>query len=381
VFDTGSHGIGSHPPDVLQRWPAGHEPQLPPQPSVPHTRPAQLGAQTPHVFGTPAPPQVSGSVHVPQVTLRPTPHRSVTEIVPQLAPRAVQSSATLSPTQPHRLGINAPHVAGATQLPQATVRVAPQRSVEEIVPQFAPAAEQSIASVCPTQPHWFGSMEPQVDGATQDPHVTVTVTPQRLVVVNEPHAAPAAAHSSAGSSGMHSHVPSAVHSSMVSQAPHVPPQLSGPHSRPPQTGVHLTQRRRASSASWQLEPSGHSRAPGASQSIGRQRPIDAPGGKAHPYPGRQSVCSRHSGTQYTASPSSSPIAVTLPTGHPFRSGRTSGPRERVRARHAPPSHPVGCRLVREYSRKQSPVRQSSGESHGAPTSPPSVEGVVVHRPR
>lgn len=178
VFNTGSHGIGSQVPDVVQRSPAGHVPQLPPQPSLPQTRPVQLGVQIPQVLATPAPPQVSGKVHDPQSTLR----------------------------------------------------VDPQRSLTEIVPQSAPSAAHSSALVSGTHPHWFGVMAPQVAGGVHDPQEMERAAPHRSVVLSIPQLADSAVHSAASVSGRHSQVPDAAHVVPDPHVPHEPPQPSGPHS-------------------------------------------------------------------------------------------------------------------------------------------------------
>jgi hypothetical protein len=194
----------------LQRWPEGHEPQLPPQPSVPHTCAPQLGVQMPQVLGVPAPAQVSGSVHEPQLTLRPTPHRSVTESVPHVAPRLAQSSGAVSATQPQRFAVIAPHVEGDVQLPHDGVRAPPQRSVTEIEPQFAPAAEQSTASVSGAQ-HRFGVTAPHVPPLAHVPQSIDRVMPHPSVTVRAPQSAPIREQSVASVSPTHAHVPAVVH--------------------------------------------------------------------------------------------------------------------------------------------------------------------------
>lgn len=209
----------------MQRSLEPHVPQLPPQPSVPHTRPVQLGTQMPHVPATPAPPQVSGSVHEPHDGLRLTPQRSVTVIVPHVAPRAAQSSPSVSATHPQRFGAIAPHVAGAVHEPHAIVRAAPQRSVTAIVPHSALAAAQNALSV----------------------------------------------------SGTHAQVPAAVQVSVEPQVPHVPPQPSSPQLRPVHMGVQGAQRRPSSNVA-QTVPAGHAGTPATSQWMALQNPDELPAG-------------------------------------------------------------------------------------------------------
>ena len=64
--------IHAKPPPQVAVGP--HEPQLPPQPSSPHSLPVQLGVQgAPQTLTKPEPPQVAGGVHSPQLPPQPSP--------------------------------------------------------------------------------------------------------------------------------------------------------------------------------------------------------------------------------------------------------------------------------------------------------------------
>ncbi len=87
-----------------------------------------VGVQ-PHTFGVPAPPQVCGAVHVPQLSdaLQPS------EIVPQFLPSAPQVVG-LQGVGPHTLGVMPPQTSVPEQVPQLSVPPQPF----PIVPQFLP---------------------------------------------------------------------------------------------------------------------------------------------------------------------------------------------------------------------------------------------------
>src|SRR5262249_51068843 len=114
--------------------PAGVErTRSPARPMAVRVSSAVAGA-TPQTFATPAPPQVSGAMQTPQVSVPPHP----SGIVPQFFPRAAQVVGVQTPqtfaTPPP------PHVCGAAQTPQVSVPPHPSG----MVPQFRPFAAQVV---------------------------------------------------------------------------------------------------------------------------------------------------------------------------------------------------------------------------------------------
>jgi hypothetical protein len=135
----------------------------------------------PHTFGVPGedvddPPQVSGAVHVPQLTVLPQP----SPMGPQLsvAPHGFGLGVQLG--APQTLGVPPPpHEEPAGQLPQLTVL--PQPSPTE--PQLTPSAAQVAPSDPPMgvhagAPHWLGVPPP--------PHVWFAGHVPQLSVLPQP---------------------------------------------------------------------------------------------------------------------------------------------------------------------------------------------------
>jgi hypothetical protein len=90
------------------------------------------------------------------------------------------------------------------QLPQEALRVAPQLSVPLTVPQFLPSAEQSCTSVSGEHPQTFiVPLPPHVRGEVQLPQETLRVAPQLSVPLTAPQFVPSAVHSWASDSGEH----------------------------------------------------------------------------------------------------------------------------------------------------------------------------------
>jgi hypothetical protein len=93
-------------PALLQQEPAAHAPQPPPQPSLPHCRPAQLGAhvQTPLIQAPGWPPSVA---HDPLNCTHVLPHASVVEHVPLHVtveqPEPTQQTPPQPSAEPHVL--------------------------------------------------------------------------------------------------------------------------------------------------------------------------------------------------------------------------------------------------------------------------------------
>lgn len=130
------------PQEAMSRvWPQRsvtpvREPQV--FPSELHSAASVSGAQT-QAFAL----QLLGKVQVPHdVTVLGAPQLSVAVTAPQALPRRVQNAALLSGTQlgwPQMLATPLPaQVLGWVQLPQATVRSVPQRSVKLALPQLKP---------------------------------------------------------------------------------------------------------------------------------------------------------------------------------------------------------------------------------------------------
>lgn len=134
------HSFAVPPPPQVSG--AVQSPQLsvPPQPSemVPQFFPAghAVSGVQPQTPAVPPPPQVFGAVQVPQFTR--TPQSSVN--VPQLNPSVPHVSVGV---QPQTFAVPPPpHVFGAVQLPQP--RVKPVQSPFGMVPQSLPCAAQVV---------------------------------------------------------------------------------------------------------------------------------------------------------------------------------------------------------------------------------------------
>ena len=155
---------------------------------------ASFSGEHPHTLDVPPPPQVSGEVQPPQFTLlRCAPQLSVPDIRPHSAPALRQKVALVSEVQPgcpHTLAVPPPpQVSGEEQAPQSTLlRVEPQLSVPDTVPQLAAFDAQTVASLSGVHPHVFGvPPPPQLSGDVQFPQATVWVTSQLFFCVSEPH--------------------------------------------------------------------------------------------------------------------------------------------------------------------------------------------------
>ena len=110
---------------------------------------ASVSRAQPQTFTVPVPPQVSVPAHVPHATLlRAAPQLSLPLTFPQFFPRRAQKAAVPSGVQPHTFAVPPPpHVVFALQLPQATTRCWPQRSVPMPVPQATPSRAQNCVFV------------------------------------------------------------------------------------------------------------------------------------------------------------------------------------------------------------------------------------------
>jgi len=72
---------------------------------------------------------------------------------PQVVPSRAQNAALVSAVQPQTLAVPPPpHVWGAVQVPQLTVRMAPQLSARVTEPQVVPSRVQNAALVSAVQP-------------------------------------------------------------------------------------------------------------------------------------------------------------------------------------------------------------------------------------
>jgi hypothetical protein len=130
-------------------------------------RSVQVRGVQPHTFGVPAPPQVAGSVHEPQLRFVPQPLATVPQFLPAQLPVGVQQ-LLVSDRQ------TAPPAHCPLFGPQ--VMVLPHPSGYE--PQLAPR----LLHVAGVQPHTSGVPEPpQVWGNVQVPQLTVPPHPSGAV--------------------------------------------------------------------------------------------------------------------------------------------------------------------------------------------------------
>ena len=152
----------------------------------------------------------------------------------------MQNWVSVSPGQLHRPW---PHTLGLTQLPhEATVRNWPQLSVPERPPQLVPVRVQNCASLSGVQPHWLAAPPPpHVWAPVQVPQLTVRLAPQLSMVVTPPQRAPTRVHSAALDSGWQVQVKLVEQTLPLAHAPQLltkrdAPQrsmvLSEPHARP-----------------------------------------------------------------------------------------------------------------------------------------------------
>jgi hypothetical protein len=108
---------------------------------------------------------------------------SVPETVPQFLPSRRQKSVSVSLVQ--QPVCEALQIVGAAQVPQSTVRVAPQLSVAVTDPQDCPRRWQNAAFVSGVHPHTF--VAPQVWGEVHVPQLeTVREMPQLSAAVTVP---------------------------------------------------------------------------------------------------------------------------------------------------------------------------------------------------
>jgi hypothetical protein len=170
---------------------------------------AFVSAAQPHTLAVPPPAHVCGIVHVPQLaTVRIVPQLSAAITCPQFLPRRVQNAAFDSAGQPHTLTVPAPpHVCGIVHVPQFAVRVAPQLSLADTMPQFLPTRMQNAVFDSATQfgPHTFATPPPMhVCGAVHMPQfITLRIMPQLSGPMNCPHALPSRMQNAVSDSGVH----------------------------------------------------------------------------------------------------------------------------------------------------------------------------------
>ena len=127
-------------------------------------------------------PQLSASVGVPQVS------EAAAQRAPSLS--AVQPQAFATPPPPQVTPV-------PEQLPQETVREAPQLSEAVSAPQFAPFAAQRLADDSGVQPQTFAVPAPPQETPVpeQVPHCTVRETPQLSDAAKYSQDAPSEVHS------------------------------------------------------------------------------------------------------------------------------------------------------------------------------------------
>lgn len=168
-------------------------------PAFAHRVAVLCGAQ-PQTPAVPVPPHVSGDVQVPhEMLVRVSPQLSVPEIVPQFALLSVQNAVLLWGVHPQTLAAPPPpQVWGDVHVPQVAVRETPHASTPKIVPHVAVLDAQKAASVGEVHPHALGvPPPPQVWGEVHVPQVAVRTSPQLSGAVSVPQAAPAAAQNAA----------------------------------------------------------------------------------------------------------------------------------------------------------------------------------------
>lgn len=224
-----SSPAGSQRPAAVQVSSPVQLPQLPPQPSLPQTRPLQLGTQLPpHSLESHAQsPQVpvSGPVASPERQVSLTPQK------PQPA-RSVQLSHVAADAQGSALEVHSPapsHTSPLSQLPQ----LPPQPSS----PQERPAqlgVQLPHASLVHAQPSLHEpALGPLASPLVQRP--LAAQKPQLASAVQAPHEAAPAQGSGATQAPLRSH------SVPMSQLPQLPPHPLSPQVRPAQSGVHEAQ--------------------------------------------------------------------------------------------------------------------------------------------
>lgn len=102
-------------------------------------------------------------VQVPQLMVRGTPHESSAVTGPHAFPRRVQKAAFVSvvqPKTPHTFRTPPPpQTAGSVQVPQVTVRGAPQLSSAETGSHVLPRRAQNVASSSGWQQPWFEGVQ------------------------------------------------------------------------------------------------------------------------------------------------------------------------------------------------------------------------------
>jgi hypothetical protein len=96
-------------------------------------------------------------VQDPQLSVRRAPQASTVIATPHEAPSRVHNWASVSAAHPQVFGWVAPHVRPPVQVPQFSVRWAPQESTVVATPHEAPSRVHSWALVSATvQPQRFG---------------------------------------------------------------------------------------------------------------------------------------------------------------------------------------------------------------------------------
>lgn len=137
-------GVQTHWPDPLQVWPPAQVPQVPPQPSVPQERPRQFGAHA----HWPAAVQLCPPGHVPQDEAHPDGSAPHTRPVQQFDIGARQAPPEQTcPLGQVPSGLPGPHGV-ATQAPLAhslpAGHVPHEPTLQVLGPQARPAQEQAV---------------------------------------------------------------------------------------------------------------------------------------------------------------------------------------------------------------------------------------------
>ncbi len=173
-------------PPSAQPWQVPQSMVLP-QPSLTGPQPAPSSAQVfgvqastppsgiPQTFGIPPPPQVSGTVHVPQSSVPP----QQSEAMPQSKPRSAQgvgpgqSKPHWCPSQPN------PHIRPTGQVPQSRTCPQPSSAVPQLKPCSAQVIDTQASPSSPASPPAFVDVLLLVI-------VVVVEPPEGVCVVEEP---------------------------------------------------------------------------------------------------------------------------------------------------------------------------------------------------
>ena len=155
----------------------------------------------------------------------------------------VQSSLSLSPVHAQRLACSAPpQISGAVHEPQLTVRRVPHASIAVSSPHSADPSEHICSSLGGVHMHCVPpSSDAQVSKVSHVPHATTRSFPHRSVVVSLPHSCRFAEQSSSSVSALQIQTPS----EQISPVRHLSPSTQSSPSCPDEL---LSQLRSASAA-------------------------------------------------------------------------------------------------------------------------------------